>query len=84
MSKIKDSIDNYFSESANVISSLSSELKSIKDIAIAIHENNLNGGWEQVYHNICGQFPEKEILIYGICGFLLVNDVIFLLSCLFL
>ena len=44
MSKIKDSIDNYFSESANVISSLSSELKSIKDIAIAIHENNLIGG----------------------------------------
>ena len=44
MSKIKDSIDNYFSESANVISSLSSELKPIKDIAIAIHENNLNGG----------------------------------------
>ena len=44
MSKIKDSIDNYFSESANVISSLSSELKPIKDIAIAIHENNLKGG----------------------------------------
>ena len=41
MSKIKDSIDNYFSESANVISSLSSELKSIKDIATEIHENNL-------------------------------------------
>ena len=44
MSKIKDSIDNYFSESANVISSLSSELKPIKDIAIAIYENNLKGG----------------------------------------
>ena len=44
MSKIKDSIDNYFSESANVISSLSSELKSIKDIATEIHENNLKGG----------------------------------------
>ena len=44
MSKIRYAIQDYFQQSSNVISSLSSELESIERIASAIHETNKIGG----------------------------------------
>ena len=44
MKKVKDSITNYFQESSEVISSLSSELDVVEEMANAIHESNKEGG----------------------------------------
>ncbi|SVD16920.1 uncharacterized protein METZ01_LOCUS369774, partial [marine metagenome] len=44
MSKIRYAIQDYFQQSSDVISSLSSELESIERIASEIHESNKNGG----------------------------------------
>ena len=44
MSKVKDSIKDYFQQSSTVIASLSSELDSIEKIAIAIYDSNAKGG----------------------------------------
>ena len=44
MRKVKDSITNYFQESSEVISSLSSELDVVEEMANAIHESNKEGG----------------------------------------
>lgn len=44
MSEVKDSITKYFQESSKVISSLSSDLGVIEEMAIAIHESNKEGG----------------------------------------
>ena len=44
MSQIKKSIENYFQESAQVISSISSELNLVEEIAIAIDESTNQGG----------------------------------------
>ena len=44
MSEVKDSITNYFQESSEVISSLSSELDVVEEMANAIHESNKEGG----------------------------------------
>ena len=44
MSKIRYAIEDYFQQSSNVISSLSSELESIERIASAIHEISKIGG----------------------------------------
>ena len=43
MSEVKDSITNYFQESSEVISSLSSEIGVVEEIANAIHESNKEG-----------------------------------------
>ena len=44
MSEVKDSITNYFQESSEVISSLSSELDVVEEMANAIYESNEEGG----------------------------------------
>ena len=44
MSEIRHVIQNYFQQSSDVISSLSSELEFIERIATEIHESNKNGG----------------------------------------
>ena len=44
MSEVKDSITNYFQESSEVISSLSSELDVVEEMANAIYESNGEGG----------------------------------------
>ena len=44
MSEVKDSIANYFQESSEVISSLSSELDVVEEMANAIYESNEEGG----------------------------------------
>ena len=44
MKKVKDPITNYFQESSEVISSLSSELDVVEEMANAIHESNKEGG----------------------------------------
>lgn len=50
MSKVKDSITNYFQESSRVIASLSSEINKIEEIAKLIYKSNKN---------------DKKILIAG-------------------
>ena len=44
MSLVKNSIKDYFQTSSVVISSLSSELKYVEEMANAINESNKNGG----------------------------------------
>jgi len=44
MSKVKDSIKDYFQISSSVIASLASELDTIEKIAIAINDSNTKGG----------------------------------------
>jgi len=44
MSEVKDPITNYFQESSEVISSLSSELDVVEEMANAIYESNGEGG----------------------------------------
>ena len=43
--------------------------------AVSAHEQNLNGGWEQVFRNIYTREGHLRSLFYGIAGFLLVDDL---------
>ena len=44
--------------------------------AVCIHEQNINGGWEQVISNIYNMAKNDiRCILYGIAGFLLVNDI---------